>query len=71
MGELIDKEKELARLHKEQEACQKDIDMISRKLSNTEFVSKAPEKVVNNEKAKLARAQDRMQKILESIEAMQ
>ena len=45
--------------------------MISRKLSNTEFVSKAPEKVVNNEKAKLARAQDRMQKILESIEAMQ
>ena len=71
MGELIDKEKELARLTKERDACQKDIDMISRKLGNTEFVSKAPEKVVNNEKAKLARAQDRMAKILESIEAMQ
>ena len=71
LGELIDKEKELARLHKEQEACQKDIDIISRKLNNADFVAKAPEKVVANEKAKLSRAQDRMQKILESIAAMQ
>ncbi len=71
LGELIDREKELARLHKEQESCQKDIDIISRKLNNADFVAKAPEKVVSNEKAKLSRAQDRMQKILESIAAMQ
>ena len=71
LGELIDREKELARLHKEQESCQKDIDIISRKLGNADFVAKAPEKVVANEKAKLSRAQDRMQKILESIAAMQ
>ena len=71
LGELIDREKELARLHKEQESCQKDIDIISRKLGNADFVAKAPEKVVSNEKAKLSRAQDRMQKILESIAAMQ
>ncbi len=71
MGELIDKEKELARLRKEQESCQKDLDMISHKLDNPDFVNKAPEKVVNNEKAKLARAQDRMKKILESIASMQ
>ena len=71
LGELIDKEKELARLHKEQESCQKDIDIISRKLNNVEFTSKAPEKVVANERAKLSRAQDRMTKIMESIAAMQ
>ncbi len=70
LGELIDKEKELARLHKEQESCQKDIDIISRKLDNVEFTSKAPEKVVANERAKLSRAQDRMTKIMESIASM-
>lgn len=67
MGDLIDKEKELARLNKDREACEKDIRVIQGKLDNQEFVSKAPEKVVNNEKAKLARAKDRLEKILSSI----
>ncbi|MDD6032339.1 MAG: valine--tRNA ligase, partial [Oscillospiraceae bacterium] len=49
MGELIDLDKERARLTKEQEACQKDIDIISRKLGNESFVAKAPEKVVQAE----------------------
>ena len=67
MGDLIDKEKELARLNKDRESCERDIAMISSKLENQEFVSKAPEKVVNNEKAKLARAKERLEKILSSI----
>ena len=66
MGDLIDKEKELARLNKDRESCERDIAMISGKLENQEFVSKAPEKVVNNEKAKLARAKERLEKILSS-----
>ena len=70
MGELIDKDKELARLNKEKEACEKDIAIISGKLNNASFVERAPEKVVNAEREKLARAQERMNKILESIEAL-
>ena len=70
MGELIDKDKELARLNKEKEACDKDIAIISGKLNNASFVERAPEKVVNAEREKLARAQERMNKILESIEAL-
>ena len=70
MGELIDKDKELARLGKEKEACEKDIAIISGKLNNASFVERAPEKVVNAEREKLARAQERMNKILESIEAL-
>ena len=70
MGELIDKDKELARLNKEKEACEKDIAIISGKLNNASFVERAPEKVVNVEREKLARAQERMNKILESIGAL-
>jgi len=70
MAELVDKEKELARLSREKEAVEKDIAMISGKLSNEKFVAKAPEKVVEAEKVKLAAAQDKLAKILESINAM-
>ena len=70
MGELIDLDKERARLTKEQEACQKDIDIISRKLGNESFVAKAPEKVVQAERDKLQKAEVRMKKILESLQAL-
>lgn len=69
MDELIDKEKELARLAKEKESALKDIDMISRKLANEGFVAKAPAVVVQGEKAKLQRHKERLAKIEESIAA--
>ncbi|MBC8584534.1 valine--tRNA ligase [Youxingia wuxianensis] len=69
MDELIDKEKELARLAKEKESALKDIDMISRKLANEGFVAKAPAAVVQGEKAKLQRHKERLAKIEESIAA--
>ena len=67
MAELIDREKELARLNKDKAACQKDIDFISGKLNNPGFVAKAPEAVITGERAKLAKAEERMKIILESI----
>ncbi len=70
MGELIDYDKELERLNKEKAACEKDIAIISGKLSNEKFVSKAPEAVVNQERQKLAKANERLQNILESIQAL-
>ncbi|MGN0581129.1 MAG: valine--tRNA ligase, partial [Oscillospiraceae bacterium] len=54
MNELVDKDKELARLNKEKEKVQKDIDFLSGKLNNPGFVAKAPEKLIEAEKAKLA-----------------
>ena len=71
MDELIDKDKELARLKKEQEKVQKDLDFLSKKLSNQGFLAKAPEKLVEAEKAKLAKAQEKMDKIMQSLEALQ
>jgi len=70
MEELVDKEKELARLNKEKAAVQKDIDFSSNKLNNQGFLAKAPEKQIEAEKAKLAKAQEKMAKIEQSIAAL-
>ncbi len=67
MNELVDKDKEIARLTKEKEKVQKDIDFLSGKLNNEGFIAKAPEKLIEAEKAKLAKAQEKMQKIEQSI----
>lgn len=67
MSQLIDKEKELARLDKEKEKCQVDIDFIENKLNNPGFMAKAPEKLVAVETEKLNNHKNRMAKILESI----
>lgn len=70
MDELVDREKELARLNKEKAAVQKDIDFSSNKLNNQGFVAKAPAAQVEAEKAKLAKAQEKMAKIEQSIAAL-
>ena len=69
MDELVDKEKEIARLEKEKAKVQKDIDFLSGKLNNQGFIAKAPEKLIEAEKAKLAKAQEKMDKIMQSIAA--
>jgi valyl-tRNA synthetase len=70
MNELVDKEKELARLNKEKAKVQKDIDFSSNKLNNQGFLAKAPQQQVDNEKQKLAKAQEKMDMINKSIEAL-
>ena len=69
LDQLVDKEKELARLAKEREKAQKDIDFLSKKLDNPGFLAKAPEQLVAAERAKLAKAQEKMDKIMQSIQA--
>jgi valyl-tRNA synthetase len=51
---LIDKAAELARLEKEMQKIHKELPRIIGKLNNLGFVDKAPEAVLENEKAKLA-----------------
>ena len=69
MDELIDKEKELQRLQKEKDACEKDIAMFTGKLSNEGFLAKAPANVVEAEKAKLQKLHERLEKLCESMAA--
>ncbi len=56
MDQLIDKEKEMERIAKELSKVEKDISMLEGKLSNANFVSRAPEAVVQGEKEKLEKA---------------
>ena len=70
MEQLVDKKKELARLEKVRALAQKDIDFLSKKLSNEGFLAKAPAKLVEIERMKLQKAQEKMEKILASIKAL-
>lgn len=70
MGELVDKEKELARLEKERKAAEKDIEFLSKKLNNEGFLEKAPAQQIENERAKLAKAQEKLAKINASVEGL-
>ena len=69
MDELVDKEKEISRLEKEKDKVQKDIDFLSGKLNNQGFIAKAPAQLIDAEKAKLAKAEEKMAKIEQSIAA--
>ena len=70
MMELIDRDKEIARLNKEKTAAEKDIKMFSGRLNNQGFVSKAPANVVEEIRQKLARAEEKLEKVNQSLEAL-
>jgi len=65
MAGLIDKDAELARLDKGIDKLEKDAARTRGKLSNDNFVSKAPAAVIDKEKAKLAEAESALAKMLE------
>jgi valyl-tRNA synthetase len=71
LADIIDVDKELARLDKDRKNAQKDIDFLSKKLSNQGFLAKAPAQLIEAEKAKLAKAEEKMSKIMESISALE
>ena len=70
MMELVDRDKELARLGRELAACDKEIAAAGGKLANEGFVAKAPAAVVEAERARLAKAQDKKAHIEASIKAL-
>ena len=70
MGELVDVEKELARLSKELEATKAEISRGEGKLSNPGFISKAPAQLVEAEKQKIEKNKALMQTIMERIEEL-
>jgi valyl-tRNA synthetase len=65
LGELIDIDKEIARLAAEADKLSDEIRRAEGKLSNKSFVDKAPEKVVQAERDKLIQYQDKRAAILQ------
>jgi valyl-tRNA synthetase len=68
---LIDPEEELNRLKKELSDVENDIKIISSKLSNEQFVAKAPAAVVDKEKDKVAEAENKKTMLEKSISKLQ
>ncbi len=65
---MIDLAAERARLAKEMAKCDADIARVDAKLGNPNFVARAPEEVVEEEKEKRDEAQARKAKIAEALE---
>ena len=68
LAEMIDFEKEIARLEGEKKNTLAEIERLEKKLSNEGFVAKAPAQVVEGEKAKLVKYRDTLEKIVSAIE---
>jgi valyl-tRNA synthetase len=71
MAGLIDKDAESARLHKEIDKLNKDLQRIRAKLDNPSFVAKAPAAVVDKEKAKLESQQQAVAKLQQQLASIQ
>ena len=69
LGELVDTEKEIARLKGEQEKAEEEIRRASAKLANAGFLEKAPKELVDKEREKLNRFIDLRKKLIEQIKS--
>jgi valyl-tRNA synthetase len=67
---VIDIAAERARLEKELTRVQSDIARIDAKLSNPDFIARAPEDVVEGEREKREEAEMRRLKIIEALERL-
>ena len=70
LGDLVDFEKEIARLTKEAENLTREIARTEGKLNNPGFVSKAPAALVEQEKAKLEMNHTKLESVQKRIEEL-
>ena len=70
LDELIDRDKELARLSDEKKRLEAEIKRVESKLGNAGFVAKAPEKIVSEEREKGEKYKEMLAKVIQSIESM-
>lgn len=71
LADLIDKEKEIAKLEKDIQKTQKELDRVLGKLSNEKFLSKAPKEVIDKENGIKEELENQIAKFKESIKLYQ
>ena len=67
LEDLVDMEEEKKRLEEEKKRLESEVARCEKMLSNPGFVNKAPEAKINEEKAKLAKYQEMLNKIVEKL----
>ena len=68
LEDLVDFAAEYDRLTREKKRLEGEVKRVEGKLSNQGFVSKAPEKVVNEEREKMAKYKDMLEKVIARLE---
>ena len=67
LEDLVDYNAEYERLLKEQKKLEGEVKRVEGKLSNEGFVSKAPEKVINEEKEKMVKYKEMLEKVTDRL----
>ncbi|MFR8039719.1 MAG: valine--tRNA ligase [Anaerovoracaceae bacterium] len=70
LDDIMDYEAELERLEKEKKKLEGEVKRVRGKLSNEGFVSKAPEKVVNEEREKQVKYEEMLAKVCDMLETV-
>ena len=70
MGELIDIHREFERLNKELTVTEEKIDRLSQRMADPNFLSKAPEEVIQTERQRHSSMMERKGKIVDLLEHM-
>ncbi len=71
MGDLVDFEAERKRLMKEKETAEKKLAQINGKLNNSGFLAKAPQNVIDGQKADAEKLNEKIKMIDESLASLQ
>ena len=66
LNQLVDVDKELERITKEEDNARKNLDRINSKLQNPGFLNKAPEQVVNAERERAAKLEQMLAQLADS-----
>ncbi len=70
-SDLIDVDAEIQRLQKEKKKCESEIARVKGKLSNEGFTSKAPPKLIDEERAKQTKYENLLSKIAEQLDNLE
>ncbi|MDE7329381.1 MAG: valine--tRNA ligase [Clostridia bacterium] len=70
LGDLVDVQKEIARLQGEYDIAVSEIERCNKMLSNQGFVAKAPKALIDKEKEKLVNYQEKARKLKTEIDAL-
>ncbi len=70
LDQLVDSEKEIARLKEEEKKLEAELERVNKMLANPNFVSKAPEKKIAEERAKKEKYEQMMEQVKMQLERM-
>ena len=71
IGDLVDIEAEIERLKKEKKKLESEVERVEKKLANQGFVSKAPQHLIDEEKAKGEKYRGMLETVTARLEALQ